>query len=73
MAGHLVGNYKFHSEDNHRAFLKVMGAPDPMIERMMSEMDNVSMKYLNFRAKNIDFDQKNVTNFRAKIRNRLIF
>ena len=45
MAGHLVGNYKFHSEDNHRAFLKVMGAPDPMIERMMSEMDNVSRTY----------------------------
>ena len=57
MAGHLVGNYKFHSEDNHRAFLKVMGAPDPMIERMMSEMDNVSMKYLNFRAKYIGLEQ----------------
>ena len=49
MAGHLVGNYKFHSEDNHRAFLKVMGAPDPMIERMMSEMDNVSSFFRQWR------------------------
>merc|ERR1712170_25324 len=45
MAGHLVGTYKFHSEDNHRAFLKAMGAPEPMIDKMMSQMENEKLMF----------------------------
>jgi len=43
----LVGNYKFHSETNHREFLKAMGAPDPMIEHVMSKMVNEQLMIKN--------------------------
>ena len=42
MASALCGEFKFSGENNYKNFLAATGAPAPMIEHVMSGLQNVS-------------------------------
>ncbi len=42
MAAKISGKFKFVSQENHAAFLKAMGAPDEMVDKVVGNLDKVN-------------------------------